>query len=91
MPEQLLTGEQREEILQREITHYRRRGFNVISQTQTSVSLLKPKKFSLLVALLTLIFGVGIGLLVYIIYFIGIKKDETVYLNVDEHGKVKTS
>ena len=50
---------------------------------------MRPKKFSFLWALLWfLLFGIGI--LVYVAYYLA-KSDQTVYLEVDDAGKVRKS
>jgi len=82
-----VTLEQRRAALQREINGYLKRGFRVVSQTETTAQLLKPKTFSLLWALLWFLLA-GIGLLVYLIWYWA-KRDETVYLEVDDRGRVK--
>lgn len=82
-----VTIDQRREILQREINGYLKRGFRVVSQTETSAQLLKPKVFSLLWAFLWFL-GFGIGIIVYIIWYMA-KRDETVYIEVDDKGHVK--
>ena len=74
--------------LQEHIGWYvREQGFIVVSQTETSAQLVKPKGFSLMWALLWFLL-LGIGLLVYIFYYVS-KKDQTVYLYVED-GKVKS-
>ncbi len=78
--------EERRVKLQREIDSYIKKGFRVISQTETTAQLLKPKKFSFLWAILCT-FVLGIGLLIYLIYYWA-KRDETVYLEVTPEGKV---
>lgn len=78
--------QQRRDILQREIAAYLGRGFIVQSQTDTTAQLIKRKKFSFLWALLwTLAFG--IGLIIYIFWYMA-KRDQSVYLSVDEAGRV---
>lgn len=81
-----LSLEKRRDILQKEINGYVRRGFRVMSQTDTSAQLVKPKKFSFLWAMLWFLL-LGIGLLIYLIYYWS-QKDQTVYLSVDERGRV---
>lgn len=89
MPTQPLSTEERSAILDREVSKYVKRGFRVISRTNTTAQLVKPKKFSFLWAVLWfLLFGVG--LLIYLFYYVS-KKDETVYLEVDQQGHVKTT
>ena len=73
--------------LQDHINWYVNRGYMVQSQTETSAQLVKPKRFSLIWALIwTLLLFVG--LIIYIFYYIS-KKDQTVYLYVED-GKVKS-
>jgi len=79
--------EERRAILQREISRYLKRGFRVVSQTETTAQLVKPKSFSFLWAFLWLLM-LGVGLIVYLIYYWS-KRDETVYLEVDELGRVR--
>lgn len=82
-----MSMEQRRAILEEEIRKYVKKGFQVVSRTDLTAQLVKPKKFSGLWALLWfLVFGVG--LIIYLIYY-GTKRDEQVYLEVDEKGKVR--
>ena len=78
---------ERTEILQREITKYVRKGFRVVSQTESTAQLAKPKKFSLLWALLWF-FLFGIGLIIYLIWYWS-RRDQTVYLEVTSAGKIR--
>ena len=71
--------------LQTQINEYARQGYIVQSQTETSAQLVKPKSFSFLWAFLWFLL-LGIGLLIYIIYYLS-KKDQAVYLYV-ENGQV---
>ena len=79
--------DERRAILQREVSHYVRQGYRVVSQTDTTVQLLKPKTFSFLWAFLWLLVAV-VGLLVHLLYYWS-KRDLTVYIEIDEHGRVK--
>lgn len=80
---------QRRDALQKEVNKYISRGYRVVSQTGTTAQLMKPKSFSFFWAVAWfLLFGVGI--LIYLFYYWS-KKDETVYLQVDEQGRVKRS
>lgn len=73
-------------MLQERINHYVAKGYRVVSQTETSAQLVRPKTFSFVWAFLWfLLFGVG--LLVYILYY-ATKKDRALYLYVED-GKVK--
>ncbi len=87
MTSSLLSLTDRQAILQREINSYISRGFRVQSQTETTAQLLKPKRFSLLWAILWFFFF-GVGLLLYLLYYLS-KKDETIYLEIAESGQVK--
>jgi hypothetical protein len=78
---------ERKAILDAEVTKYVKRGFRVQSRTDTEAQLVKPKKFSFLWAFLWLLLF-GVGLIVYLLYYWS-KKDEQVYLQVDEYGKVR--
>src|SRR5215213_6214373 len=72
--------EQRPDILQLEIDRYVSKGYNVLSQSNTSAQLIRKKKFSLLWALFWLIFGVGIGLIIYALVYMAAHKEEAIYL-----------
>jgi len=74
-------------VLQEEINRLVHKGYRVLSQTDRSAQLVKPKKFSFWWALVWfLVFGVG--LVVYLIYYAG-KKDPQVYLTVDAGGRLQ--
>src|SRR5215472_10079265 len=77
--------DQRRARLQEEIRlAVTRRGYRVVSQTETAAQLVKPKTFSASFALLWfLLFGVGI--LVYLLYYAA-KRDKQVYLTINETG-----
>ncbi len=85
--QQPLPLDQRRAILEREINGYLSRGFQVQSQTETTAQLVKPKRFSLLWAVLWL-FVFGVGLVLYLLYYLS-KKDETIYLEVGGAGQIK--
>lgn len=61
-----------------QIAWHTSRGYRVISQTPEGVQLVKPKQFSLVWAFLWFLLG-GVGLLVYILYYVS-KRDQTVWL-----------
>lgn len=82
-----LTLEQRKDILNREVAKLSKKGWHIVSQTDTTAQLLKPKKFSFLWAILWTFFF-GVGLLIYLFYHWA-KKEETIYLTVDEEGRLK--
>lgn len=64
--------------LQEHINWYVSQGYRVVSQTETSAQLVKPKQFSFVWALLWFL-CLGIGLIVYLLYY-ATKKDQSVYL-----------
>lgn len=83
----MLPMEQRTAILDKEVKSYVKQGYRVLSQTPTSAQLVKPKKFNLLIALICLILAV-LPFVLYLLWYLA-AKDSTVYLTVDEQGKVK--
>lgn len=72
--------------LQREIDSYVRKGFRVVSQTETAAQLVRPKHFSFPLFLLFFILAV-LPAVLYVLYYVG-KRDKTVYLSVDENGTI---
>ena len=75
--------------LQEHIGWYVRQGYRVASQTETTVQLVKPKRFSFVWALgWFLVFG--IGLIVYLLYYAA-KRDQALYLTVQADGTVHAS
>lgn len=72
--------EQVHPLLAKEIQRYIKQGYRVVSQTETTAQLVRPRRFSCLAATLwTLLFG--IGLIFYLFWYLG-KKDDTIYLQV---------
>ena len=84
-----MAPEQRQAILAAEIRRFAGQGFRVVSQTETSAQLVRPKTFNLILALLGLLFLV-VGLFVYLLYYAS-KRDELLYLAVAEDGTVTRS
>lgn len=82
-----LTTEQRSEILDKEIRGYVKSGFRVISRTDTTAQLVKPKKFSLLIAVICLLLAV-FPFIIYLLWYMA-AKDKTIYIEVDPNGKIK--
>jgi hypothetical protein len=77
---------ERSRLLDEAIQGYLFRGFFVRLRTQTTAQLVRPKRFSFIWALLWfLLFGIGI--IIYLIYYAA-KRDEGIYLQVDEYGNV---
>lgn len=82
----VLSLESRRAALDQELGQWSRRGYRVVSRTDTTAQLVKPKRFSCLWATLWfLVFGVGF--LIYLFYYAG-KKDSVIYLEVDPLGRV---
>jgi len=75
--------------LRSEIDRRVRDGYRVVSETETSAQLLKPKVFSFVWALFWFLF-LGVGVLVYIFYYMA-KKDKTVYLRLSDEGKLEVT
>ncbi len=75
--------------LRSEIDRYLKKGFRVVSETEMSAQLIKPKVFSFVWALFWFLF-LGVGVLVYIFYYMS-KKDKTVYLRVSDDGQVQVT
>lgn len=67
-------------VLQREINAWVKRGYRVVSQTDTTAQLVKPKRFSLLW------FFILLGVLYLPFYLFA--RDKTIYLTVDSLGRV---
>lgn len=79
--------EARKRILERQIAWWSGRGYRVVSRTDTTAQLTRPKQFSCLWATLWFLLF-GIGLLVYVFYYMS-KRDDVVYIEVDDWGKVR--
>ncbi len=81
-----LTAAQRAARLQSEINKYLGQGYRVISQTETTAQLVKPRGGPS--CLLLILFGLTvIGLIIYLIVYMR-SRDRLVYLEVDEYGRV---
>ena len=80
------TPELRRDFLQRSINYYMQIGYRVVSQTEFAAQMLRPKQFNFLMAsLFFLCFGVGV--LFYLFLYMA-AQDSTVYIQVDEQGRV---
>jgi hypothetical protein len=87
-PPPVVLPEQRRRVLQERVNHYVDQQYRVISQTETAAQLVKPKRFSVVWFLLWCLLAL-VGGLVYIIYHAFMKRERQVYLQVDEHGRVR--
>jgi hypothetical protein len=89
------TIEQRRAILDWAISQRIRLGYRLAARSDTTAQLVKPKSFNAVFAvicvLLIVLFGVGLVLL--IIYFIAYlaQKEKSVYLEVDQYGRLKVT
>ena len=81
-----LSLEARRDLLDREIARYIQEGFRVLSRTDTTAQLVKPKTFSLVWFLIWML--LLIGWLFYVAYYLA-KRDETIYLEVTPGGRVR--
>ncbi|MBN2002394.1 MAG: hypothetical protein JXA21_03465 [Anaerolineae bacterium] len=77
---------ERRAILEGVILHYIRQGYRVIVETDNTAQLVKPKRFSLSLAIIGLFIYV-VPFVIYLLYYLG-QKDETVYVHVGAQGKV---
>lgn len=76
----------RVDVLDKEVMQYVKRGYRVVSRTPTTAQLVRPKVFSRLWAILwTCVFLVGF--LVYLTWYLA-KRDQQVYLTVDDKAKI---
>jgi zinc-ribbon domain len=82
-----LSLEERREILHAELGRYALAGYRVVAQTDTTAQLIRPKTFSCLIAAVLLAFTFGILLVPYLIWYVA-RRDEQVYLEIDERGRV---
>lgn len=73
--------------LQDHIDWYEDQGFQVVSQTDTSAELVRPKQFSIFLALLSFMFFF-VGFFLYLIYH-AVRRNITVHLMVQSDGTVK--
>jgi uncharacterized protein YjbI with pentapeptide repeats len=84
IPSSIVTNRQ---LLEREIAKRTSQGWQIVSQTETSVQLRKPKRWSKTLLILGLIFLLcyGGGLLFWLLALIdyAIKKDQVIFLTID--------
>lgn len=79
----MLTLDERKSILEKQISILSQRGYSVTSRTDTTATLVKPKEFSFVWAVLWfLVFGIGI--LIYIFYYMS--KKDGYYEIIDEEN-----
>ena len=80
---------ERKTVLESSIVYYVRQGYRVGYQTEFSAQLLKPKQFSLLLAIVLFLFYI-IPFVIYLLYYAA-QKDKSVYLVVDEEGIISAT
>ncbi len=85
VPPSVASPEARRQVLQNAIQGYLTRGWRVVSQTDTTAQLIKPKQFSFLTFVL-LFFACGLGI-IYAAWFMA-KRDQSVYIHVNEWGQL---
>lgn len=81
----LISTSERRRILQDEVRKAAKDGYRVVSQTEWSAQLVRPKRFSVvwfLIWLLLALFPVAL----YLVYHFGIKRDPQLLIEVDECG-----
>ena len=91
MPEKEVKMEnaERKTVLESSIVYYVRQGYRVGYQTEFSAQLLKPKQFSLLLAIVLFLFYI-IPFVIYLLYYAA-QKDKSIYLVVDEEGIISAT
>ena len=78
--------ETRQVALQEVIGEYLRQGYRVLSQTDVTAQLIKPKQFGILWFILWVL--TGALWVFYLIYHFAIKQEAKVYIQVDTYGIV---
>lgn len=81
-----ISAAERAARLDQQIAAYSRQGYRVQSRTETSVQLVRPKQFNLVAALLWF-FCFGVGVLVYVAYYLS-KSDDVLYFGITDEGEL---
>lgn len=84
-----MSEEDQQQVLQREVANAVKQGWQVTTQTTTSATLSRKKKFSWIWFILWLLLAF-VGGVVYLIYY-ATKKDESMMIQVGPTGKVTTT
>ena len=82
--EQPISLEAQKNILQQAIESRVKQGYIVVSQTDTTAQLTKKRGFSCFLFTILLILGIIPG----IIYLL-VRKDKSIYITVDEYGRIE--
>ncbi len=77
---------ERKSILEKCIAYYVRNGYRVGSQNDTSVQMVKPKTFSLGLAIILFLIYI-VPFIIYLLYYLS-QKEKTAYIMVDERGGI---
>src|SRR5690242_16467895 len=89
MQEPRLTEAERSAILDEEIKRWVANDYRLQTRTATTAQLVRPKTFSVALAVMWLLCLV-VGLLIYLLIYLA-QSDETVYLVVEEDGTISGS
>ena len=74
--------DQGRQVAEQKLEGYLKRGYQIAYKDESRVQLVRRKKFSLFWALIWFVFGLGVGIVPYILYYWLIKKDEVVNLKL---------
>lgn len=85
----VLTIAERSAILDRAVIEYQKSGYQLVARTDTTAQLTKNREFSCCLAVI-LVFLV-IGIILYLLWYLTAKKEDTVFLEVDQYGKLHTT
>lgn len=86
---QEVSAETQRATLQQAISEYVAQGYRVLSQTDTTAQLVKPKQFGTLWFILWLL--TGVLWIAYLFYYLAVKREGRVYIQVDPFGIVHRS
>lgn len=75
-------------MLDEQIARLTHQGYVIVNRTDTSAQLRRRKHFSVWWALFWLIVGAGVGLLVYVAWYVLIKRDRVAFLRITPEGRV---
>lgn len=76
--------------MEEEIARLTRRGYVIVSRAETSAQLKRPKHFSIWWALFWLLVG-GLGLPLYIAWYLLVKRDRVAFVRITPDGRVLCS
>jgi hypothetical protein len=76
--------------MEEEIARLTRRGYVIVSRAETSAQLKRPKHFSVWWALFWFLIG-GVGLPLYIVWYLLVKRDRVAFVRITPEGRVLCS